>query len=145
MGSTQSSNVSNISAQTMKTAVSSERPLVKNRYGKWVRFSGSDEELANIALHHARYNRARLSCRPQLTQIKTAMSRRNGFNGQELRDTNCEHWCWSSNEPYDDKVALQAVNCRICGEYKLVSRTDFPLIDRIRCCCAVEDTASPAL
>ena len=47
------------------------------------------------------------------TQIKTAMSRSNGFHGQEIHDTEDEHWAFG----IFDEITLQALSCTDCGEY----------------------------
>ena len=106
----------------------------KPRESKWVRFSGSKEELARIALDHAKYQAAKR--RPLLNQISQSTSRRNGFSYQEECDSVSEHWCWS---PSDETLQLQAVNCSMCGNYVCVSRRDFPLNPRIQCRCVPDD------
>lgn len=106
----------------------------KPRDSKWVRFSGSKEELARIALDHAKYQAAKR--RPLLQQISQSISRYNGFGHQEDCDTISEHWCWS---PGDETLQLQAVNCSMCGNYVCVSRRDFPLNPRIQCRCVPDD------
>lgn len=109
------------------------RPLRPSRSGKWVKFSGSEEELARIALDYAKHQASkRLAL---LTQIKLSMSRRNGFNGQDSFDTVCDHWVWQPNTLLGDKLQLQAVNCPDCGNYVCVSLVTFPLPERIRCSC----------
>ena len=119
--------------------LSREKPLnntptaIKKRRGKWVKFSGIDEELAKIALEHAKYQAARR--RPLLLQISNSMSRRNGFNCKEDFDTVCEHWSWSLNNSYDDNLQLQAVNCSVCGNYICTGDPNFQLIDCIQCNC----------
>jgi len=102
------------------------------RRGKWARFSGTDEELAKIALEHAKFQAAKR--RPLLQQISHSMSRRNGFNSQEEFDTVDEQWVWSPNNSQDN-LQFQAVNCSICGNYICVSTIEFPLPDCIRCNC----------
>jgi hypothetical protein len=134
MGSFQSTNQVSVSSEPEYCEVDTiiENSPIK-RQGKWVRFSGSDEELAKIALEHAKYIAAKR--RPLLKQISCSMSRRNGFNSQEIIDTVCEHWVWSPNNSINDKLQLQAVNCSTCGNYICVTDTNFPLIDRIQCKC----------
>jgi hypothetical protein len=116
-----------------------EGPLPYNltRRGKWVKFSGTDEELAKIALDHAKYIAAKR--RPLLKQISHSMSRRNGFNSQEEFDTVDEHWSWSTNNSFENNPSLQAINCSICGNYIRVSTTNFPLPEHIRCKCYHDD------
>jgi hypothetical protein len=116
-----------------------EKPAVENlpknkRQGKWVKFSGSDEELGKIALDHAKCQAARR--RSLLKQISHSMSRRTGFNCQEKFDTVCEHWCWSPNNSYGDKLQLQGVNCSVCGNYICISNPKIPIVDRIKCKCS---------
>ena len=102
------------------------------RSQKWVKFSGTNEELARIALDHAKYQ----ACKRHrlLTQIKLAMSRRNGFNNQEPFDTVSEHWAWGPNNLLGDTLALQAVNCSKCGDYIMANQKD-DLPNRIKCFC----------
>ena len=114
---------------------SSSDQRCNKRQGKWVKFSGTDEELARIALEHARYKVAKAKLRPLLKQISRSMSRRNGFNSQDEDDTVCEHWVWAPNNSYDDNLQLQAINCLECGNYIRVSDENFTLIAAIRCNC----------
>jgi hypothetical protein len=76
-------------------------------------------------------------------------SRKNGFSENEDDDTN-EHWAiclqkldtnpWSDN-PANDIVKekqFQAINCQICGNYKMtdVRNLDNKILDKIMCKCA---------
>ena len=103
------------------------------RQGKWAKFSGSNEELAKVALEHANHQASKR--RPLLKQISHSMSRRNGFNCQENFDTINEHWVWAPNNSDYNKLQLQAINCSICGNYIRVSDPDFLLPDNIQCIC----------
>jgi hypothetical protein len=108
-------------------------PNKNTRRGKWVRFSGTDEELARIALDHAKYIAAKR--RPRLQQISHSMSRRNGFNTLEEYDTVSEHWCWAPNNSYNCQLQLQAINCSVCGNYQSVSNVNIILPNNICCNC----------
>ena len=60
------------------------------------------------------------------TQIKNAMSRSNGFNNQEIHDTEHEHWAFG----VFDEIALQALSCPDCGEYMI---TNTPITKKCVC------------
>ncbi len=91
------------------------------------------EETAKISVQYGNY----LACkrRQMLKQIKLSNSRRNGFNSLDVEDTETEHWSWSPNNSYDERLQLQAVNCSVCGNYKQVTDANFILCDRIVCGC----------
>jgi hypothetical protein len=52
--------------------------------------------------------------------IKTAISRKNGFGGQEQNDTLDPHWIFYTTT--HSLLCLQAMNCTQCGNY-IVSNT----------------------
>ena len=133
-------NFSDDHRSSMKLVVGPECPLPnkQTRRGKWTNFSGSDEELARVALDHAKYLAAKR--RPLLQQISHSRSRRNGFNCQDDYDTDVEHWVWSPNNSHNDYLSLQAENCSFCGNYICVSTIEFQLIDTIQCKCNNRDT-----
>ena len=91
------------------------------------------EDTAKIAVQYGNY----LACkrRQLLKQIKLSNSRRNGFNSLDVENTETEHWSWSPNNSYDEKLQLQAINCSVCGNYKQVTDVNFILCDRIVCGC----------
>ena len=91
------------------------------------------EETAQIAVEYGSFLASKRS--GLLQQIKLSRSRRNGFNMREEEDTVCEHWAWSLNNPINDYLQLQAINCSLCGEYVQVSDCRIKLSDRIRCHC----------
>ena len=69
--------------------------------------------------------------KPSLCLIQTAMSRRDGFNGQCQENTECEHWAFSAG--FCERQ-FQAVNCRKCGNYDARYLRSDPQV-RISCLC----------
>jgi hypothetical protein len=49
-----------------------------------------------------------------LREINHAMSRANGFYGQEPNNTENPHWAFAIE---NDSLAFQCIHCPICGEY----------------------------
>jgi hypothetical protein len=125
MGSSQSST----SCTKQSNEVILQNTTVRSPYMK----RATLEETAKISVQYGNY----LACkrRQLLKQIKLSNSRRNGFNSLDVEDTETEHWSWSPNNSYDERLQLQAVNCSACGNYKQVTDANFILCDRIVCGC----------
>lgn len=70
-----------------------------------------------------------------LSMIDDAWSRKNGFCGLEDDNTEIEQWSFSTDT---DKLQIQAINCRVCGEY-CASNTMFTYLisDALICQCSI--------